>query len=334
MELEDEWSIFPTSTDEFPDQSGIFNSWSESIGFESNQLHESPFPVAQLVPAASYPSFEADLVEYSTPPYDQGLYFHEELGYIPLAYETTTATRNELKPNSKASSELPLTLTTTKSSVRNQCEPKIVVKSGCPSYRMRLSEEIEWVCDQLQLSSAVQQCALYTLTRYFHAVVSVSGRGPSHGGEKRSSVGVSPTAAALVYLACRQQRVPRSFRELSHTLRLTTRSVFQRLQKVNRILQQTFGTSMERIKASQFLPRFCAALNLPFAVEKKARKILDTSRQNTCAVVAAASAILGAVGIWPPNQGQILLLSLISGISQATLRKSCRQLLNSSAEIV
>ena len=86
----------------------------------------------------------------------------------------------------------------------------------------------------------------------------------------RSAEGV---ATAALYVACRQERVPRSLEEVSKVSRVEQKEI----GRTYRYLAQELGLEMHPVGPEQYVPRFCSALGLSEAVQQTAKEIVDTT---------------------------------------------------------
>ena len=177
----------------------------------------------------------------------------------------------------------------------------------------------------MQLAETLLDGARRLQRRYFSRHVAERGRGPRTGAERRSPLGTSPTAAALVYAACRHAAVPRTFKECARYSGLTPKAIFRRLSKMRTVLCQggSAGT-LPRVRAEEYLGRYCAGLELGFAVEKESRAVLRATEAEqpiaSGAAAAAAAAIL--VALRHPTPQQIRALSQVSCLALPTVKRN------------
>lgn len=185
------------------------------------------------------------------------------------------------------------------------------------TYYDRKLAEVELVCERMELDGSLQRSAARFLMQYYRAVVARTGKSPA-AGEPVSSAGVTATASALVYLACRESCVPRSYREVAKASGQCARQVFRRYIK---IWNEIGKAPAARNKAEQFLPRFCGRLNRPFSVEKRARELARASSVTTAPPSLAAAAILASDPSLTAKE-----VAEISGVSKPTLLKLRKKL--------
>ena len=194
--------------------------------------------------------------------------------------------------------------------------PAAPVHSPTGTYFAKLRVQVEDLADRLSLDPSLTKQAAHFLMRYYSAEVGRTGKSPK-SNERLSSAGISASAAALIYLACRQSRVPRTFREVSKAASIKPKFIWRRASNIWKAIEVK---SIERNKPTDFLPRFCGRLDLPFAVEKRARELVSKADVTTSPVALAATAIFVASGR-PGKQ-----VAAVTGISLITLRKLAKVL--------
>lgn len=179
-------------------------------------------------------------------------------------------------------------------------------------YTCRIQSQIRWIAEQMGLPERILDVAVRLLHRFYILEIGKTGRSPGCG-EKTSDSGLTATSAALILLACRQECVPRGFREISMVTGIKPKFIFRKFDKISHLIQAT--TRLERPRPEMFLARFCGNLGLGFEVEKRARQILAQSNECGSAVALAAAAILAA-----HNMSCLAELVSVSGVSAPTLK--------------
>ena len=109
---------------------------------------------------------------------------------------------------------------------------------------------------------------------------------------RRPRMGDRPsTCGAIIFLACIKAGAPRTVLEVASAVGVRPRLLRSRI----RLIQRHMGEPKWSIKPELLLPRFCAKLDLPFSVEKKARNLLRRFRSSNpnskcdSSILAAAS---------------------------------------------
>ena len=98
-------------------------------------------------------------------------------------------------------------------------------------------------------------------------------------------------AAACLYIACREEHVPRTFKEICAVSNISK----DKLGRVFKLIVQSLSIPLEPVTATDFIPRFCGNLGLSRAIQKaaiaiatKANEIDLVAGQNQVSVSAAA----------------------------------------------
>ncbi|KAJ8300570.1 hypothetical protein KUTeg_022089 [Tegillarca granosa] len=76
-------------------------------------------------------------------------------------------------------------------------------------------------------------------------------------------------ASACMYIACRQEGVPRTFKEICAVSKISKKEI----GRVFKLILKTLETSVELITTGDFMSRFCSTLSLPNSVQKAATHI-------------------------------------------------------------
>ena len=76
-------------------------------------------------------------------------------------------------------------------------------------------------------------------------------------------------ASACLYIACRQEAVPRSFKEICAISKISKKEIGRCFKLILKALE----TSVDLITTGDFMPRFCSNLELPNHVQQAATYI-------------------------------------------------------------
>ena len=105
-------------------------------------------------------------------------------------------------------------------------------------------------------------------------------------------------AVSVIAIVCRQYRKPRTFAQIAKAIKV------DRLRGIKRIacnITRKFGIKLPPIDAADFVPYFCAKLNLNKAIENKAIEIIkeakkaNVSENRRTASIAAAAIYIAAI---------------------------------------
>uniref|UniRef100_A0A5S6Q4V1 Transcription initiation factor IIB n=1 Tax=Trichuris muris TaxID=70415 RepID=A0A5S6Q4V1_TRIMR len=140
-------------------------------------------------------------------------------------------------------------------------------------------------------------------------------------------------AAACLYIACRKEGVPRTFKEICAVSRMSKKEVGRCFKLIIRALE----TNLELITTSDFMSRFCGNLNLPQYVQTAAtciaRKAVDMD------LVSGRSPIsIAAAAIYMASQASVEKRSAkdigeVAGVAEVTIRQSYKLMLASAAQL-
>ncbi|VDP91893.1 unnamed protein product [Echinostoma caproni] len=143
-----------------------------------------------------------------------------------------------------------------------------VDEQGKPLYRNRRNmssagrvltgafREISQMAEDLNLPKNISDRA-NLLFRQVHETKNLRGR---------SNDAVS---TACLYMACRQEGVPRTFKEVCGVSRVSKKEIGKVFKKILKILE----TNVQSVTVEDFMSRFCGNLNLNIAVQRVANEV-------------------------------------------------------------
>ena len=131
-------------------------------------------------------------------------------------------------------------------------------------------------------------------------------------------------AAASIYLACREHRMPRSMDYISSYSRDSRRDVARCYRRAVRQL----GLRVPLPSPADFVPRICEKLGLSYRTTRRAMEIAEAARRAGIVkkpeTIAAAAAYLAAWGRGEPRSQRGAAEA--AGVSEVALRKASREL--------
>uniref|UniRef100_UPI00358EE73E transcription initiation factor IIB n=1 Tax=Myxine glutinosa TaxID=7769 RepID=UPI00358EE73E len=140
-------------------------------------------------------------------------------------------------------------------------------------------------------------------------------------------------ASACLYIACRQEGVPRTFKEICAVSRISKKEIGRCFKLILKALE----TSVDLITTGDFMSRFCSNLGLPKAVQIAATHIarcavdLDlVPGRSPISVAAAAIYMASQASADKRTQKEI---GDIAGVADVTIRQSYRLLYFKAAEL-
>ncbi|SEP24257.1 Transcription factor TFIIB repeat-containing protein, partial [Halogranum amylolyticum] len=82
---------------------------------------------------------------------------------------------------------------------------------------------------------------------------------------------IEGVATSALYIACRQEGIPRSLEEVSSVARVERREI----GRTYRYIAHELGLDMPPVDPKQYLPRFCSELDLSEDVQQRAATIIE-----------------------------------------------------------
>ncbi|XP_058122405.1 transcription initiation factor IIB-like [Anopheles ziemanni] len=142
-----------------------------------------------------------------------------------------------------------------------------------------------------------------------------------HQGDSLKYRAIGAKAAACLYVACRQDGVPRSFKEICAVTAVSKKEI----GRCFKIIIKTLTSSMEMITSEDFMSRFCSNLGLSGEDQKVAIHIAQQA--STLAIVEGRSPIsVAAAAIYMVSQASNSKktyeeIGSIAGVSELTIRQ-------------
>lgn len=140
-------------------------------------------------------------------------------------------------------------------------------------------------------------------------------------------------SAACLYIACRKEGVPRTFKEICAVSKVSKKEIGRCFKLILRALE----TNLELITSSDFMSRFCGQLSLPQSVQTAATTIARKS--NELNIVAGRSPIsIAAAAIYMASQASDYKkaakdIGEIAGVAEVTIRQSYRLMYPRAADL-
>ncbi|XP_011422417.3 transcription initiation factor IIB isoform X1 [Magallana gigas] len=143
-----------------------------------------------------------------------------------------------------------------------------------------------------------------------------------HEGKALKGRSNDAIASACMYIACRQEGVPRTFKEICAVSKISKKEI----GRVFKLILKNLETNVELITTGDFMSRFCSNLSLPNSVQKAAthiaRKAVDldlTPGRSPISVAAAAIYMASQASADKKSQKEI---GDIAGVAEVTIRQS------------
>lgn len=143
-------------------------------------------------------------------------------------------------------------------------------------------------------------------------------------------------ASACIYIACRVDGAPRSFKELSSISGVQARDIAKCYKNILKISEKP-ELSMH-VDSGDFMSRFCSNLSLPVEVQRVATQIAAAAKEksitdgrNPTSIAAAAIYMASQASDTKRSQREI---SEVAGCAESTIKHSYRLMLSKAAELI
>ncbi|XP_063331635.1 transcription initiation factor IIB-like [Pelmatolapia mariae] len=140
-------------------------------------------------------------------------------------------------------------------------------------------------------------------------------------------------ASACLYIACRQEGVPRTFKEICAVSGISKKEI----GRCSKLILKALEISVDLLTPGDLMPRFCSNLGLPKQVQmaatfiaRKAVKLNLVPGRSPISVAAAAIYMASNASAKKKTQKEI---GDIAGVANVTIRKSYRLIYPHAAEL-
>ncbi|KAI1303211.1 Transcription initiation factor IIB [Halotydeus destructor] len=154
-----------------------------------------------------------------------------------------------------------------------------------------------------------------------------------HDGKTLKGRGNDAIASACLYIACRQEGVPRTFKEICAISKVSKKEIGRCFKLILKALE----TSVDVITTGDFMSRFCSNLSLPSSVQRAAthiaRKAVELDivpGRSPISVAAAAIYMASQASVDKKSQKEI---GDIAGVADVTIRQSYKLMIQRAAEL-
>lgn len=144
--------------------------------------------------------------------------------------------------------------------------------------------------------------------------------------------------SACIYLACRLQGAPRSFRELSTISGVQSSMIAKCYKAIIKTVEAPSQALSTHVDSGDFMSRFCSNLDLPVEVQRIATNIAAVAREksitdgrNPTSIAAAAIYMASQVSDTKRSQKEI---SEVAGCAESTIKHSYRLMLSRASELI
>lgn len=140
-------------------------------------------------------------------------------------------------------------------------------------------------------------------------------------------------ASACLYIACRQDGVPRTFKEICAISKIPKKEI----GRCFKLILRTLEANVTVITSGDFMDRFCSALSLSTAVIRAskhiAKKAVDLDLVPGRSPVSVAAAAIYLASQASEDKKSQKEIGDIAGVAEVTIRQSYRSLIGKAAEL-
>ncbi|ELU17299.1 hypothetical protein CAPTEDRAFT_167658 [Capitella teleta] len=174
-------------------------------------------------------------------------------------------------------------------------------------------KEINQMSDRLNLPRMIMDRA-NTLFKQVHEGKSLKGRSND------------AIASACLYIACRQEQVPRTFKEICAVSKISKKEI----GRAFKLILKNLETSVELITTGDFMSRFCSNLGLPSVVQRAAthiaRKAVDLDLVPGRSPISIAAAAIYMASSASSDKKSAKEIGDIAGVAEVTIRESYKRM--------
>jgi len=187
-----------------------------------------------------------------------------------------------------------------------------------------VEEEIRRTCKVLRLPGEIESDVICLFKK---VVATERSNGPLFRKITKYQANKKKIAVSVIAIVCRWYKNPRRFMEIAKTMKLNS------LRGIKRIacnITRKFGIKLPSIDAADFVPYFCAKLNLNKVIENKAIEIIkeaeeaNVSKIRQTASIAAAAIYIAAI-LYGERRTQ-KEVSQATSVSETTIRNIYKEL--------
>lgn len=141
--------------------------------------------------------------------------------------------------------------------------------------------------------------------------------------------------ASCIYIACRQERVPRTFKEISSLTLVPKKDIGRCYKTLAPLLEQKMGV----VSTEDFMARFCSHLNLNTEVQRCATLIARKANElgllaGKSPLSVAAAGIFLITQLFPQHKKAPRDISFVAGVSESTIRSTYRDLYDHRHQLI
>ena len=154
-----------------------------------------------------------------------------------------------------------------------------------------------------------------------------------HDGKSLKGRSNDAKASACLYIACRQEGVPRTFKEICAVSRVSKKEI----GRCFKLTLKALATSVDVITTGDFMSRFCANLDLPNLVQRAAthiaRKAVEMDIVPGRSPISVAAAAIYMASQASEQKRTHKEIGDIAGVADVTIRQSYKLMISHAAKL-
>lgn len=154
-----------------------------------------------------------------------------------------------------------------------------------------------------------------------------------HDGKSLKGRSNDAKASACLYIACRQEGVPRTFKEICAISRVSKKEI----GRCFKLTLKALATSVDLITTADFMSRFCANLTLPNMVQRAAthiaRKAVEMDIVPGRSPISVAAAAIYMASQASDKKKTHKEIGDIAGVADVTIRQSYKLMYPHAAKL-
>ncbi|TKR69095.1 hypothetical protein L596_021293 [Steinernema carpocapsae] len=147
-------------------------------------------------------------------------------------------------------------------------------------------------------------------------------------------------AAACIYIACRKESVPRSFKEICAIAMVNKKEIGRCFKEIVNSLEKTIRTQLSQVTSADYMTRFCRQLDLPHLITMAATRIakmaveLDiVAGRSPVSVTAAAIYMAVNAGLNSTDRPNAKAIGDITGAAEVTVKTTYKLMYPKAKEL-
>ena len=140
-------------------------------------------------------------------------------------------------------------------------------------------------------------------------------------------------SSACLYIACRKEGVPRTFKELCGVSKVSKKDI----GRAFKLIMKSMEINMEAIKSGDFMIRFCANLELSSTVRKAAKHIAEKAKALNLvsgrSPISVASAAIYMASQASKDKKTAKEIGDVTGVAESTIKQAYKMMIDRADEL-